>query len=206
MRILVLGASGTIGKAVASALAPRHEVVPVTHSKTPITVDLGQPASIRAMYQAVGPVDAVISAAGNAKWLPLAQMSDDDFAYSLANKLMGQVNLVRYGFEQMRDRGAFVLTSGALAQTPAPGSAAVSLVNAGLEGFARAAALEAPRGIRVNVVSPPWVRETLLALGMDPAIGLPASTVARAYVRLVEGTETGGVIGPDRMKEMVGPS
>lgn len=45
-----------------------------------------------------------------------------------------------------------------------PGSAAVSLVNSALEGFGRAAALEAPRGIRVNVVSPPWVTETLQAM------------------------------------------
>jgi NAD(P)-dependent dehydrogenase (short-subunit alcohol dehydrogenase family) len=200
MKILVLGATGTIGRAVAAALAPRHEVVPVSHSKTPITVDFDRPASIRAMYQAAGQVDAVISAAGSGKWLPLATLSDDDFAFSLANKLMGQVNLVRYGFDHVRDRGAFVLTSGILAQSPMPGSAAISLVNAGLEGFARAAALEAPRGIRVNVVSPPWVQETLRALGMDPTHGLPAATVARASVQAVEGAESGVVIGASQMK------
>jgi NAD(P)-dependent dehydrogenase (short-subunit alcohol dehydrogenase family) len=69
-------------------------------------------------------------------------------------------------------------------------------VNAGLEGFARAAALEAPRGIRVNVVSPPWVSETLLALKMDPAQGLPAATVAQAYVRSLEGADSGAVLEP----------
>jgi NAD(P)-dependent dehydrogenase (short-subunit alcohol dehydrogenase family) len=113
---------------------------------------------------------------------------------------MGQVNLVRYGFDAMRDGGSFTLTSGVLAQTPMVGSGAVSLVNAGLEGFARAAALEAPRGIRVNVVSPPWVTETLIAFKMDPAGGLPAAEVARAYVASIEGKQSGVVLSPGAEK------
>jgi NAD(P)-dependent dehydrogenase (short-subunit alcohol dehydrogenase family) len=117
------------------------------------------------MYQAVGPVDAVVSAAGLAKFGSLATLSDEDFAFCLANKLMGQFNLIRFGFDQVRDGGSFAFTSGVLARAPMVGSAAMSLINAGLEGFARAAALEAPRGIRVNVISPPWVEETLLPPG-----------------------------------------
>jgi NAD(P)-dependent dehydrogenase (short-subunit alcohol dehydrogenase family) len=70
------------------------------------------------------------------------------------------------------------------------------MVNAGLEGFARAAALELPRGIRVNVVSPPWVTETLIARKMDPSIGLPAATVAQAYLAGVEGNATGQTLDP----------
>lgn len=196
MRIIVIGATGTIGRAVVEALASRHEVIPVSHKSTRTTVDLASPDSIKAMYKATGMVDGVISAAGLAKFSPLAKLSDDDFAFSLSNKLMGQVNLVRIGFDHVRDNGRFVLTSGILARSPMPGSAAISLVNAGLEGFARAAAIEAPRRIRVNVVSPPWVEETLRALGMDPSNGLPAATVAKAFVRAVEGDENGAVIEP----------
>ncbi len=196
MRIIVIGATGTIGRAVVEALASRHEVIPVSHKSTRTTVDLASPDSIKAMYKATGMVDGVISAAGLAKFGPLAKLSDDDFAFSLSNKLMGQVNLVRIGFDHVRDNGRFVLTSGILARSPMPGSAAISLVNAGLEGFARAAAIEAPRRIRVNVVSPPWVEETLRALGMDPSNGLPAATVAKAFVRAVEGDENGAVIEP----------
>jgi NAD(P)-dependent dehydrogenase (short-subunit alcohol dehydrogenase family) len=196
MRIIVVGASGTIGRAVVAALSGRHEVLGVSRSSRPVAVDLSRPESIRAMYEAAGVVDAVVSAAGAARFAPLAQLGDEDFGFSLANKLMGQVNLVRLGLERVRDGGSFVLTSGVLARTPMPGSAAVSLVNAGLEGFARAAALEAGRGIRVNVVSPPWVTDTLVALGMDPSQGLPPATVAAAYVQAVEGVANGTVIEP----------
>jgi len=137
-----------------------------------------------------------VSAAGDAKFAPLQQLTDDDFAFSLRNKLMGQVNLVRFGMDSVSDGGSFTLTSGVLAQQPMAGSAAISLVNAGVEGFVRAAALELPRRQRVNVVSPPWVSETLTAMGQDPAGGLPAADVARAYVRSIEGSETGSVISP----------
>lgn len=194
MRILVIGATGTIGRAVINALSERHDIVPASHGSTPLTVDLAQPDSIRALYEGAGLVDAVISAAGMARFAPLAGLSDEDFEFSLANKLMGQVNLVRAGFFQIRDGGSFTLTSGVLARSPMVGSAAISLVNAGLEGFVRAAALEAPRGIRVNAVSPPWVTETLQAMHMDIRGGQPAATVARLYVQSVEGDGSGAVL------------
>jgi NAD(P)-dependent dehydrogenase (short-subunit alcohol dehydrogenase family) len=196
MRILVVGATGTIGRAVVTALSAGNEIISASLRKTTIKVDIADPSSIRQMYRSLGKLDAVVCAAGQAKFAPLAQLSDADFHFCLDNKLMGQVNVVRFGFEQVEDGGSFTLTTGILAQTPMPGSAAISLVNAGLEGFVRAAALEAPRNIRVNAVSPPWVTETLQALKMDIPHGLPAAVVARAYVRSVTGTDTGSTLQP----------
>ena len=191
MRILVIGATGTIGKAVADALAPGNEVIRASSKTAPTKVDIANPNSIRGMYHSLGRVDHVVCCAGNAKFGPLDQLSDDDFRFCLDNKLMGQVNVIRYGFESMNDGGSFTVTSGVLAQNPMKGSGAISLVNAGLEGFVRAAALEAPRGIRVNVVSPPWVTETLIAYKMDPSGGIPAAQVAKTYVKAVQGKDTG---------------
>ena len=193
MRILIVGGTGTIGKAIVAALSKKHEVLVASRSSR-IRVDITDPGSIGAMYRETGRVDAVVSASGDARFRPFAELTEDDFAFSLRHKLMGQVNLVRLGLEAVRDRGSFTLTSGVLARRPMPGSAAVSLVNAGLEGFARAAALEAPRGIRVNVVSPPWITETLRALGMDPSGGMTAEAAAGLYVRSVTGTESGATI------------
>ncbi len=196
MKLLLIGATGTIGRAVAEALASRHEVVAVSRNSTPLRVDISSPESVRALFAAVGPIDGVISAAGAARFKPMAQLDDDDFAFSVQNKLMGQVNVVREAMQKVRDGGVVVVTSGILARLPAPGSGAITMVNAGLEGFVRAAAGEAARGVRVNVVSPPWVSETLTKLGMDPKNGLPASVVARAYLGAVDGSMTGQVIEP----------
>ena len=57
-----------------------------------------------------------------------------------------------------------------------------------MEGFVRAAQLGMTRGVRINVVSPVWVAETLQTLGRDPAGGMPTAHVARAYLAAVTGT------------------
>lgn len=196
MRIIVIGATGTIGKEVVAALEGRHEVVRVGQHSGEHQVDIASRESVERLFQAVGPFDALVSAAGLTRFKPLENLSDEDFQFCLANKLMGQVNLVRHGLAHVRDGGSFTLTSGVLTYEPIPGSSAISLVNGGLEAFARAAALEMPRGIRVNVVSPPWVTETLEAIerDVDVAGSLRAKEVAAAYVESVEGSRNGEVL------------
>lgn len=194
MKVVIIGASGLIGQAIAQALSAKHEIVQVARSKGDYQVDITSKDSLVQLFEAVTPFDAVVCAAGAAKFAPLESLSDEDFQFSLLNKLMGQVNLVRVGLPYISDNGSFTLTSGVLATEPIPGSAAISLVNAGLEGFVRAAALEAPRGIRVNVVSPPWVSETLEAMGQDASTGMPAAKVAAAYVESVESQRSGEVL------------
>jgi NAD(P)-dependent dehydrogenase (short-subunit alcohol dehydrogenase family) len=194
MRIIVIGATGTIGKAVVEALAGRHEVLRVGHRGGEYQVDMASRESIEQLFQAVGEFDALVSAAGQAKFGALDGLSDGDFQFSLGSKLMGQVNLVRLGLAHVADGGSFTLTSGVLSQEPTPGSSAISLVNGALEAFAGAAALDLPRGVRINVVSPPWVSETLEAMGRDGAAGQPAAQVARAYVESVEGSQNGEVL------------
>jgi NAD(P)-dependent dehydrogenase (short-subunit alcohol dehydrogenase family) len=196
MRILIVGATGTIGLPLVAELEGRHDLVLASRTKAHEQVDISDPSSIRALYKRVGKLDAVVSASGEAKFAPLATLTDDDFAFSLRSKLMGQVNLVRYGFDWVSDGGSFTITSGTLAREPMVGGAAASLLNGALDSFTRAAALEAPRGIRVNVVSPPWVTETLIAWKMDPAGGMPATEVARAYVESIEGRQSGAVLTP----------
>lgn len=194
MRIILIGGAGTIGREVARALQGSHEVVTAGRKSGDLQVDIVSPESIEAMYRRSGSFDAVISAAGEARFGPLDDLGDDDFLFSFRNKLMGQANLVRIGRNYINDNGSFTLTSGILAREPMPGSSAVSMVNAGLEGFARAAQLELERGVRVNVVSPVWVQETLLAMGRTTAEGMPAALVARAYVASVTGTMKGAVL------------
>ncbi len=195
MKIIVIGGTGTLGSAVAAALEANHEVVRASRKSEP-RVNLDDPASVRGFWKGAGEVDAVVCCAGTAGWAKLTELSDDDFELGLRSKLMGQVNLVRAAAEHLRDGGSITLTAGVLARDPMPESAVVSLVNAGLEGFTRAAALTLPRGLRVNVVSPPWLKETLEAMGAPAADAMPAARAAKAYVDAVEGTMTGQVLEP----------
>lgn len=199
MKVLVIGATGTIGAQVAAQLASRrHEVIAASrHGR--IKVDIDDPRTVTALFGHLQDVDAVVCCAGNAAFKPLSELTDADFELGLRSKLMGQVSLARVATRHLRDGGSITLTAGILATRPMPGSASISLVNAAIEGFVRAAALELPRGLRINVVSPPWVTETLAKLGMQAAVKLPAAAVAKAYVALVEGTRQGVVIDPTKM-------
>ena len=194
MKIIVIGATGTIGRKVVEALkASRHEVVAAARSSG-VKVNLDVQASIREMFDQIREVDAVVCCAGQAAFKPFAQLTHADYELGLRSKLMGQVSLARIAIDHLREGGSITLTTGTVAMHPIPGSASLSMVNAGLEGFVRAAALEMPRRLRINAVSPPWVKETLVKLGMDPSPGLAAADVAKAYVAAVIGSHQGQVL------------
>lgn len=194
MNIILIGGTGTIGREVAKALSANHEVVTASRSGGVLRVDISDPASVEAMFRDAGAFDAVVCAAGSARFGPLDDLDYEDFLFSFRSKLMGQVNLVKIGRAYIKDNGSFTLTSGILAREPMAGGSVVSMVNAGLEGFVRAAQLEMERGVRVNVVSPVWVQETLLAMGNKMLDGMPAHLVARAYVASVTGNMKGTVL------------
>jgi NAD(P)-dependent dehydrogenase (short-subunit alcohol dehydrogenase family) len=194
MRCLVIGATGTIGQAVADELAGGgHEVLRASR-KGEIKVDIDDPASIRALYERIGKVDAVISCAGDAAFAPLAELSDEQIDHSLKSKMLGQVNLVRFGLGNMNDGGVFVLTAGMFSKNPMPGVPAISLVNGAIESFAIAAALDLPRGIRIGTLSPPFITETAQKMGMPTEGTLSAADNAKVYAQFVAGKETGKVI------------
>lgn len=190
MKILLIGATGTIGKAVAARLGGEHEVVSAAFSGGDVQVDLGSSESIQAMYETVGKVDAVVSTAGLANFAPLHALSDDDFQLALSNKLMGQLNLLRLGMKYVNQGGSITLTSGVLSRQPMPGSASVSMVNGALESFVKAAALELDK-LRLNVVAPAFVKETMAMMGMDTAGGVSAADTAIAYEAAVTGNMHG---------------
>jgi NAD(P)-dependent dehydrogenase (short-subunit alcohol dehydrogenase family) len=192
MRIMVVGASGTIGSAVADLLGKKHDVIRASRNGE-VKMDISEPQSIRAAFADVGQLDAVVSCAGDATFAALEQLTDDDLSFSIQNKLLGQVNLVRFGISKIRDKGSFTLTSGIFATNPWPGVPAIAMVNGAIESFGRAAALDLPRGIRLNVVSPPFIEETAAKMGMAGKGMITAADNAKAYAEFVEGTATGQI-------------
>jgi NAD(P)-dependent dehydrogenase (short-subunit alcohol dehydrogenase family) len=195
-RIVVFGATGTIGQSVVKDLAQENEIIRVGHQGGDWQVDLADKASIEGLFKALGKVDHIISAAGAAAFGPLSKDNDEVWDLSLSNKLMGQINLVRVGMEHLRDGGSITLTAGILSRNPGPGTSAITTANAGLEAFAMAAALEAPRGIRVNVVSPGFIKETAEKMGMPTRGLMDAGTVAESYAALLGSPANGETILP----------
>jgi NAD(P)-dependent dehydrogenase (short-subunit alcohol dehydrogenase family) len=190
-KILVIGAAGLIGKEVVKTLGER-ECIRASRSSDE-RVDISDPKSIAALFDRIGAVDGIVCAGGAARFKPWAQLTDEDWTFSLSNKLLGQVNVVRYGLKCVRPGGAITLTTGLASQYPAPGSAIITVVNSAVDAFARAVAAEPSISIRVNVVSPGWVSETLQAMGRNPAEGIPAAEVAKIIVRQFREGATGSV-------------
>jgi NAD(P)-dependent dehydrogenase (short-subunit alcohol dehydrogenase family) len=189
-KTLVIGASGLLGSRIVEALGEENCIRASRNSGE--RVDISDPKSLAALFVRVGELDGIVCAGGPARFKPWDQLTDDDWTFSLMNKLMGQVNVVRYGAKNVRPGGAITLTTGVLAQYPAPGGAAVTTVNAAVEAFVRAAAVER-MPVRVNAVSPGWVSETLAAMGGDPGMGISAAEVAQVFVRQLRDGPSGSV-------------
>lgn len=197
MKILLVGASGTIGKAVEKALSEDHSIITANYSGGDVQVDLGSPASIQAMFAKVGAVDAIISTAGVANFGAFEELTEADYALALQNKLMGQINLIRFGLASINTGGSITLTSGILSREPIPGSTVISMANGALESYVKAAVLELS-STRLNVVAPVFVKETMAMMGMDTDGGLSAADTAKAYVSAVTGNMTGQTLNaPD---------
>jgi len=193
-KIIVMGATGTIGKAIADLLARSHEVIRVGNTSGDATADLGDKNSIVDLFENIGSFDAVVCAAGASRFGTAQDASDEDFKFSVQNKLMGQVNIVRTARHHISTGGSVTLTSGMLASNPWPGTAPTAMVNAGLEGFVRAAALDFSPDLRINIVSPVFVTETARQMGMDTDGTLSAADTAKAYQVSLEGDMTGQVL------------
>ncbi len=195
MKIVIVGATGTIGKFVTAALQKKHEVLAIGNKAGAFQVDIADSQSIRALFKKTGKFDALVSATGKVHFGDFSKLTEKEVKVGLDNKLLGQVNLVLIGQEYMNDNGSFTLTSGVLAHDPIQYGACASLVNGAIDSFTIAAAIELPRGIRINTISPGLLQESYEAYapyfpGHEMVGG---ERVARAYVKSVEGRQTGQI-------------
>ncbi|MEC5162760.1 MULTISPECIES: short chain dehydrogenase [unclassified Janthinobacterium] len=195
MKIIVIGATGTVGKVVAAELAQRHEIIAVGSKSGQFQADMSDIVQVRALFAQTGKVDAVVVAAGTLHFGPLSDFTPAQFQVGLNSKLMGQVNVALVAQQHLNDGGSITLTSGIVSDQPIRNGVGASMVNAAVEGFARGAAIELPRGLRINVVNATVLEESLDSYGpyFHGFEAAPASRVAMAYSRSVEGAQTGQV-------------
>lgn len=196
MRIIIVGAEGDIGTAACNELAARHEIIKAGRSSGDIQVDMADRASVEAMYDKAGPVDAVVVTAGHVHFGFLQDFSEETFMLGLKNKVMGQVNLVLAGMDRIAENGSFTLTSGVLDRDPIRMGAGAAAANGALGGFVVGAAIEMRRGQRINVISPGLLDVSVPRYGEWFPGHKPVSSesVGLAYAKSVEGAITGQVI------------
>ena len=118
MKIIIVGATGTMGKHLVSALEKDHEIIRVGSKSGDIQADITSPDSIENLFRQVGSFDALISTAGPSYVGPWKTMTDKEFRRGIDGKLMGQVNLVLIGQHYINAKGSFTLIAGALTNEP----------------------------------------------------------------------------------------
>jgi NAD(P)-dependent dehydrogenase (short-subunit alcohol dehydrogenase family) len=194
-KVVVIGATGTIGRAAVGALSARHEVIEVGATRGAHRVNFTDPSEIQRLFESIGKIDHIVTAAGAVHFGRLAETTVEQFWTGLRDKLMGQVNVVLIGQSWVNDGGSFTLTSGITADQPVRNGTNASTMNKALEGFALGAAVDLERGLRINVVSPTMLEESVPTFGpyfpgFDP---VSSQRVGLAYVRSIEGGDTGRV-------------
>jgi len=195
MKIIIVGASGTLGRQVASALEKDHELIRVGSKSGDIQADITSPKSIENLFKQTGTFDALISTAGDAYFGPWKTMTDKEFRIGIDSKLMGQVNLVLIGQHFINPKGSFTLTAGVLSKDPVLSGSNASAANGAIEAFVRAAAIELENGVRINAVSPTVVENSPGYFPYFPG-HIPATMkeVEYGYLKSVLGAGTGQVI------------
>lgn len=198
MRILHVGATGTVGEAVGAALRERdHEVVSAHRGSSENPVDLVDPASIADLVdrQAEQGLDAIVCTAGVTPFAPWDDMDRDTLLSGITNKFLGQVELVRQGTRVVRPGGSFTLITGILGREPIAAGSAAAAANGALEAWVRASAAELWGRFRINAVSPTVLTESRAkyASAMPGFPAVDAAEVGQAYVRSVESNESGRV-------------
>ena len=195
MKVIVIGASGAVGKCVVDELSARHEVIKVGRSSGDIKVDLEDVESIRAMYREAGKIDAVVSAIGHGHFGAVHEMTAEQFMKGIDHKVLPQVNLVLEGFDFINDGGSFTITSGVLNRDPIPGGSGAAAANGALDGFVIGAAVDMPRGVRINAVSPEVLEVSRQKYDgfFRGHVHVSNAAVGLAYSKAVEGCLNGQV-------------
>ncbi len=201
-KIIIVGATGTIGKAVCDLLIQEHKIIRVGNRHGDYTVDLRSKASIENLFKKIGAFDGLICAAGATRFGNVREISDNDLISSINSKLLGQINLVRIALHYVNPKGFITLTSGMLGREPWPNTVPTAVVNAALEGFVRAAALDVEKGVRINAVSPMFINITAKKMGLTTTGTMSAPETALAYKAIVEGDMSGQILDPRKFSAL----
>jgi NAD(P)-dependent dehydrogenase (short-subunit alcohol dehydrogenase family) len=197
MKIIIVGATGTMGTHLSSAFENEHEIIKVASKGGDFQVDITSPEAIENFFKTVGSFDALISTAGPTYVGPWSKLTDKEFRKGVEGKMMGQINLVLIGQHYINPKGSFTLITGALTEEPQINFANASAANGAVEGFVRGAAIELENGIRINAVSPTVIENSPQYFPYFPGeIPTTMKQLEFMFRKSIFGANTGHIIKP----------
>ena len=145
------GAKVTIAGRSADKLAKANETL--GGKAAILAFNAGDAAEAEKAYASLGTIDHLVTTAAALTYAPVSDIALDDVSEMLSGKFWAPFFAARFAAPRIAADGSITFFSGLAAYRPGPGTVVVAAVNAGLEGMAKAMAVElAP--LRVNVLSP----------------------------------------------------
>jgi 3-oxoacyl-[acyl-carrier protein] reductase len=212
MSILILGAAGGIGGALARRLAgpgaslvlagrdaERLEALAADTGGIPFVLDATKPAEVEAAVakalEAHGRLDGLANCVGSILLKPAHLTSEEEWDAVVSTNLKSAYASVRAAGRAMTAGGSVVLVSSAAARIGLANHEAIAAAKAGVIGLTlSAAATYAPKGLRVNAVAPGLVRTPMTARITGNEAALKASTAMHALGRVGEPEDVASAI------------
>ena len=161
--VLVIGGTSGIGRSVveqASAAGARVTAASRSADATGLPagtavehVDLASTSSVEALFARIGAFDHLVLSAGPGAMGTVRELTSEQARPFMDTKFWGYYEAVRAAADRIAADGSITLVGGAASRKHAPGRPMMAAINAALEAFGKANALDlAP--VRVNVIAP----------------------------------------------------
>jgi short-subunit dehydrogenase len=219
--VLLTGASGGIGHAIARAIAPRSADLILTARRTevlePLAADLGarvvacdlaRQADLEHLIEQAGRVDVLIANAALPASGLILDLTQAEIDRMLEVNLRAPIALARAlapGMSERR-RGHLAFISSLAGKTASPASSIYSATKFGLRGFALGLREDMrPRGVGVSVILPGFIREAGMFADsratLPPGVGTRSpEEVARGVISAIDRNRAEVVIAPLSMR------
>ena len=199
-KIIVVGATGKLGRVVVEGLQKDYEVIRAGRSGPDLKIDAFDFESVSDILASVGPFDGLVSCIGGTPFKTFEELTMDDFAAGLSTKCFSQLNLAKAAIPFLSENGSITLTSGIIGDEPIIAGSCAAAANGALNMCVSTLAAEYAGKLRINVVSPSIIENSVDHYGMlfDGFEPTSNKSIIHAYRRTISAPITGRVMSLTR--------
>ena len=199
-KIIVVGATGKLGRVVVKGLQKDYEVIRAGRSGPDLKIDAFDFESVSDVLASVGPFDGLVSCIGGTPFKTFEELTMDDFAAGLSTKCFSQLNLAKAAIPFLSENGSITLTSGIIGDEPIIAGSCAAAANGALNMCVSTLAAEYAGKLRINVVSPSIIENSVDHYGMlfDGFEPTSNESIVHAYRRTISSPITGRVMSLTR--------
>jgi NAD(P)-dependent dehydrogenase (short-subunit alcohol dehydrogenase family) len=198
-KIVVVGATGRLGRVVVGGLND-YEVIRAGRSGPDLKIDALNFESVSDVFASIGTFDGLISCIGGTPFKTFEELTMEDFALGLSKKCFSQLNLAKAAIPYLTENGSITLTSGIIGDEPILAGSCAAAANGALNTCVSTLAAEYAGKLRINIVSPSIIENSVEDYGMlfDGFEPTSKKRIVEAYRRTISAPISGKVLRQTR--------